>query len=97
MLSYLSLIFTLIASHLLGDYFLQSSYLAEEKKKSWYALFVHCFLYLVPFFVFFGFTWHLTLLFALHLIVDALKARGGLFGIQVDQTLHYLSLLVYLL
>lgn len=48
-------ILILVACHLIGDYVLQSNYLAMNKGKNWYEMFVHCFLYCIPFYFVFGY------------------------------------------
>lgn len=85
----------LIACHLLGDYVLQTRFVAESKGQNFYHLFVHCFLYCVPFFLWFGFTWQLVFIFIVHMIVDPLKARYGKINYPVDQILHYLAICTY--
>ena len=90
-------IFKLIICHLLGDFFLQTQYVAETKGKNWYHLFVHCTLYAVPFYFWFGWCWQLALITILHFPIDALKARYQKINIITDQTLHYLLCLTYFL
>ena len=89
------MILKLLFSHLLGDYFLQSNYIAQNKGKDWYILFVHCTLYIVPFYLFFGYSWHLIVVFVLHVIFDVLKARYNATNIFVDQVIHYITLMIY--
>lgn len=38
-------IFILVICHIVGDYFLQTDYMATNKGKDWYLLFVHCVCY----------------------------------------------------
>ena len=47
------LILKLIGCHLLGDYVLQGEFIATTKGKNYYHLFVHSFLYCVPFYLVF--------------------------------------------
>lgn len=54
-------VFRLVLCHLVGDYVLQSDFLAKTKGESWYHLLVHCLLYCLPFYLAFGFT-HLAAL-----------------------------------
>ena len=42
--------------HLVGDYVLQNDFIAKTKGTNWYHLFVHCTLYILPFYVAFGLT-----------------------------------------
>lgn len=48
-------IFLIIMCHLIGDYVLQSDFIAKTKGENWYHLFVHCALYVLPFYLCFGF------------------------------------------
>lgn len=86
----------LVFCHLIGDYVLQSDYIARTKGENWYHMIVHCVLYTVPFFVRFGFAWQLPILFVTHVVIDSLKARYGKLGYVGDQLLHYLVCLSYL-
>lgn len=85
----------LIFCHLVGDYILQSNFIATTKGSNWYHLFVHCALYSLPFFLTFGLTWQLSVVFVTHMIVDPLKARYGKINYLTDQIIHYLTLFVY--
>lgn len=87
----------LIMCHLVGDYVLQSNFIASTKGKNWYHLFVHCVLYTVPFLIVFGWTWQLLIIFLTHMIIDPLKARYGKITYVQDQILHYVITLVYLI
>lgn len=104
-------IIILVLCRLIGDYVLQIGFIAKTKGKNWYHLFVHCALYIVPFYVMFSFVWQLIPLFVLHIIIDILKAknieitiypRGRQTFVKVmpywlDQVLHYLTCLLYLI
>ena len=83
--------------HLVGDYVLQSNFIASTKGKNWYHLFVHCVLYTVPFLIVFGWTWQLLIIFLTHMIIDPLKARYYKITYVQDQILHYVITLVYLI
>lgn len=87
----------LIMCHLVGDYVLQSNFIASTKGKNWYHLFVHCVLYTVPFLIVFGWTWQLLIIFLTHMIIDPLKARYYKITYVQDQILHYVITLVYLI
>lgn len=91
------LLFKLILSHLIGDYVLQIDFIAKTKGNNIYHLLVHCILYAVPFYLWFGFTWHLIPLIIIHFVVDLLKARYKLVPYWLDQLLHYLTCLLYLI
>lgn len=45
----LETIFKIVIAHLIGDYVLQSDFIAKTKGENWYHLFVHSALYVVPF------------------------------------------------
>ena len=93
----LEIVIYIIISHALGDYVLQSNYLASNKGKDDYILLIHCITYIVPFVFIFGITWQLIPLFVIHVIVDRLKARHNKINLWQDQTRHYLTALLYLL
>ena len=86
----------LVFCHLLGDYVLQVRFIADSKGKNWYHMFIHCVLYCFPFWVFFGLSWQLVVVFVTHMIIDPMKARWGLIGYTSDQVAHYGILTVYL-
>ena len=93
----LKIIIKLIFCHLVGDYVLQSDFIAQTKGKNWYHLFVHCALYCLPFYIAFGFEWQLAFIFEMHCIIDSLKARYNKINYITEQILHYICTLVYLL
>lgn len=84
----------LVFCHLIGDYVLQSDFIARTKGENWYHLFVHAALYCVPFAVVFGLTWHIAFIFATHMIIDPLKARWGKISYFGDQLFHYCVLIM---
>ena len=90
-------IIKLIICHLFGDYFLQSSFLADTKGNNWYHLFIHCMFYAIPFYFCFGWCWQLLVITILHFPIDALKARYHKINYVQDQILHYLLCLLYLI
>lgn len=90
-------IILLVFCHLIGDYVLQSDFIATTKGTNWYHLFVHSALYLVPFYICFGLVWQIAVIFVAHLIIDPLKARYNKINYWQDQTLHYLVSLLYLI
>lgn len=93
----LDLIVRLLFCHLLGDYVLQTPFLAETKGRNWYHMFAHCTLYSLPFYIFFGLNWQLAVLFFSHLCIDTAKARYQKISYISDQVLHYCTLLIYLI
>jgi hypothetical protein len=87
----------IVLCHLFGDYFLQSDYLAANKGKDWYILFVHSALYCIPFIVVFGLDIGAFYIFVTHFVVDAAKARWNDINLFQDQVIHYVvACLTYL-
>lgn len=82
-------IVTIILCHLIGDYVLQSNYLATNKGRDWYLLLVHSALYCIPFIFAFGMNISVFIMFICHVIIDSLKARYDKIGIWEDQIMHY--------
>lgn len=91
----IEIILKLIFCHLMGDYVLQIDMLAKSKGENWYHLIVHCILYILPFYVVFGFKWQLIVLLLTHIIIDSLKARYKKINYITDQILHYIITLIY--
>ncbi len=87
----------IIICHLIGDYVLQCDFIAQTKGKNWYHLFVHCFLYIVPFYFVFGYDWRIWVILVLHIMIDPLKARYDKINYVTDQILHYIVALIYVL
>lgn len=92
----IEIIFKTIICHLLGDYILQSDFIAKTKGANWYHLFVHSMLYIFPFYLFFGFNIDLALLFLSHFVIDAGKARFNKISYAHDQLLHYMMAIICL-
>lgn len=89
-------IIKIIMCHTVGDYLFQTDYMAVAKGKDWYILFIHCVCYCVPFVVVFGIDWRLAVVFAVHVITDALKARYKMITLTVDQFIHYATAMLFL-
>jgi len=85
----------IVLCHLVGDYVLQGDYLAMNKGKDWYILFVHSALYCIPFILVFGFSKASVCLLMMHFIVDMFKARYNALNIAQDQSLHYLAAILF--
>lgn len=85
-------LFKLLFCHLVGDYVLQSAYIAETKGKNIYHLFVHCFLYCLPFYMIS--CPYIFLIFITHVVIDYLKATKKKISYCWDQVLHYVVLLI---
>lgn len=89
----LETIFQIVIAHLIGDYVLQCDFIAKTKGENWYHLFVHSALYVVPFYILFGWELNglkLVMLLAHHFFVDAAKARFGSIDYTWDQCHHYI-------
>lgn len=93
----LELLFKLVICHLVGDYVLQIDFIAKSKGNNVYHLLVHCLLYCLPFYIAFGFVWQLIPLLILHILIDLLKAKYKIMPYWLDQVLHYLTCLLYLI
>ena len=87
----------IVMCHIVGDYLFQTDYMAMEKGKDWYILFVHCVCYCVPFAIVFGIDYRLMLIFISHIVADALKARWHMIGLVEDQLFHYEIAIILLL
>lgn len=93
----IELLLKLVFCHLVGDYVLQSDFIAKTKGENWYHLFVHCVLYCLPFYIVFGLTWQLMAIFVTHIAIDPLKARYKVINYITDQVVHYyIIILIYL-
>lgn len=91
-------IIKLVFCHMVGDYALQNDFIAQSKGSNWYHLIVHCILYCLPFYIVFGNEYHLEIVFFMHIIIDALKARYKTINYVEDQFLHFaILLIIYLL
>ena len=93
----IEVLFKLVLCHLIGDYVLQIDFIAKSKGQNIYHLLVHCLLYCLPFYILFGFVWQLIPLLLLHIVIDILKARYKLMPYWLDQVLHYVTCLLYLI
>jgi len=73
-----------VLAHFIGDYLLQTDWMARKKKASWLAALVHVGTYIIPF-LFCGFVWwQLALIFLQHFLQDTtnfvvwfMKAKGS--------------------
>lgn len=77
-----------IVCHIVGDYLLQTDYMAREKNNNLYILFVHCVCYCLPFIYVYGLTYKTMWLFASHIFMDWMKIKGYT-KIWYDQIWHY--------
>ena len=92
----ISVLLTWFACHFLGDFPLQGDYLSRMKGKSWEHLFYHCTCYTGVFVLFVRATpFEALLLFAPHVVIDALKARYSVIPwLWLDQALHLLTIVL---
>ncbi len=89
------LIYKAIICHLIGDYVLQSEFLAKTKGDNYYHLWIHCMLYTVPFMIVFGFDPMIFCIILLtHFVIDIFKARYKLINYIWDQILHYIIIFI---
>ncbi|MGL5507219.1 MAG: DUF3307 domain-containing protein, partial [Paraclostridium sp.] len=93
----------LLFAHSLGDYFLQTDYLAMNKGKDKYILCIHAILYTLGIAIIFGSEistlWYWIILLS-HIVVDYLKASGitvkklgNKKALIIDQIIHYITLI----
>ena len=87
-------IYILFCLHVLGDYFLQTDFLAKTKGSNFWHMAVHCLLYTVPFIVYFGIDNRILLLFMTHFTIDSLKAHYNKIDYTMDQVLHMAILIL---
>lgn len=94
----------ILFAHSLGDYFLQTDYLAINKGKDNYILCIHAILYTFAISLIFGNEisqlWYWLILLT-HILVDYIKARGitpEIIGdknaLILDQIIHFLTLIL---
>lgn len=93
-MQYATLLYKLIACHMLGDYVLQTDFLANTKGQNWWHLIAHCVLYTLPFAMAFGIDYNILLLFVSHIIIDALKARWQKIDYTQDQVAHIIIMVL---
>ena len=90
-------IFILLASHFMGDYVLQTDFLAKTKGNNVWHLFAHSVLYSLSFMIAFGFDWKVPFIIGTHIVIDALKARYKVINYVIDQVLHLIVLMIYVI
>ena len=108
-INYITLGLLLIGAHAIGDYALQSEYIAREKTKSLYVLFIHAMIWttvIVYMWAVCGYSLNpyqiLVILFIPHFIMDYCKAQSKWFPkliknpkvqLTIDQSFHYMQLI----
>ena len=90
------MILKLLFCHLIGDYVLQSDFIAKTKGNNLYHLVVHSLLYCFPLYVLFGLDLRILFILFTHIVTDMLKARFNKITYFQDQLMHYMFLMVYL-
>ena len=93
----MEILFKLLMCHFVGDYVLQNDFIAKTKGTNWWHLIVHCFLYSLPFYLAFGWTWQLGYMIATHIIIDSMKARYSKIDYFTVQLLHVAAFAAYLI
>ena len=88
-------LYKLIICHLIGDYVLQSNFIATTKGKNIYHLIIHCLLYSLPFYLAFGMCWQLVIITLLHFPIDIAKAKYNKLSYLTDQIIHYILICIY--
>lgn len=89
-----TLIYFLAICHSVGDYFLQTEFMASNKGNDWYILFIHSLLYTLPFTICFRMDFRILFLLVTHFIIDALKAKYKIITLWQDQSLHFLIIII---
>lgn len=93
-----SKIYFCLVGHAIGDYVLQTNFLATTKGENFWHMLMHCLLYTAPFVLIFGLHWQILVLFGTHLIIDLFKATWKLISYPVDQIVHlFVLFVVYIL
>ena len=64
------LLYKLLASHMIGDYVLQSDFIAKTKGENWWHLISHSITYTVPFALLMGIDIKIGLLLFSHILTD---------------------------
>lgn len=82
--------------HLVGDYVLQSDFLATTKGHNLWHMFVHATLYILPFYIVYGQCWQMIVVWICHIIIDIAKAKWNKISYRTDQILHIFLLMIYL-
>ena len=83
----------LVFCHMIGDYVLQSDFIARTKGENWWHMIVHCTMYVLPFYLVIGHDWRIAALWAHHFLVDTMKARWKFIGYAEDQIFNFAMLM----
>ena len=100
----ITLFAVIILAHLLYDFHWQGDFIAMNKGKYIFILFVHCitwalFIWLIGYFMAGWLVWKLAFLFATHFICDYWKSHQpktdkNFYLLYIDQAVHLLTLIV---
>lgn len=98
----INILFWLIFGHALGDYGLQTDWVAKNKKNDNYILLAHTIIYsgiISIILYYFGILaiWKVVFLVGGHFIMDYIKCHSKKDIWKVDQVIHFLQLLVILI
>ena len=93
-----------LLAHLAGDYLLQTTWMAQNKVKSWFAAAIHAAVYTLPFLLLASNTQQIVVIFATHAVIDRYRLAtlwtrvlwsgkmpdwlGGWLIILYDNTMH---------
>lgn len=97
---FFTVFFKLIVCHLIGDYVLQTDFIAKTKGENLYHLIVHCILYIVPFIfvgvdtylVWFIFVTHLGIEINYAILYEKAREKHHI-DYMFDQIAHYVFLI----
>lgn len=90
-------VYKLLLCHFIGDYVLQTDFLARTKGDNWWHLIAHCVTYTAPFVLFFGIDLKIAILLLSHIAIDSAKARYKKINYASDQLMHIAILGIYIL
>lgn len=92
-------IYILLICHFIGDYVLQTDFLAKTKAVNSYHMLIHCILYSVPFAFYFGMDWRIIAIILSHIAVDFAKCNySDNFNYPLDQLCHLMIIgILYLI
>ncbi|MEA1909523.1 MAG: DUF3307 domain-containing protein [Patescibacteria group bacterium] len=96
----MELLLVLICAHFIGDIALQTQWLADNKGKDRFVMFLHVAVYmsvLVLAAIFYGEplnTWVILALFVTHFLIDEAKARHKSIKMWEDQLMHLVTICI---
>lgn len=93
-MTFLTLLFMLLAVHAVADFPLQGDYMAREKANSNYILFMHALIHAAGVFLILSSLYFALAELILHALIDKAKTTGRI-NFMTDQALHILCKLIY--